>query len=114
MLYKAYDLIRRPYSSIFSFELQRYLERNYFYASREDIDSILRRSDHDADTALNYEEFKELIFGVAPFNQPSRAEKSPERKPKVNEEADGPNSEFNSPTPLKRNKKPEQEESQTK
>ena len=41
-------------------DLITYLERNSFFPRREDIEAILRRSDHDANRTINYQEFCEI------------------------------------------------------
>ena len=42
-------------------DLYSYLEQNGFYPRREDVESILRRVDHNADEAIDYVEFCEMV-----------------------------------------------------
>lgn len=42
-------------------ELTCFLERNGFYPRREDIESILRRIDHDGNQRIGYNEYCELV-----------------------------------------------------
>jgi hypothetical protein len=57
---RVFDEIARGYHMIGMPELIAYLERNGFYPRREDIESILRRLDHDANRMISYEEYCEL------------------------------------------------------
>jgi len=56
----TFDEISRGYHSIGMPELITYLEKNGFYARREDIEAILRRCDHDANRMISYGEFCHL------------------------------------------------------
>jgi hypothetical protein len=42
-------------------DLIQFCEQNGFYPRTDDLESILRRCDHDADRALNQDEFFELV-----------------------------------------------------
>jgi Ca2+-binding EF-hand superfamily protein len=42
-------------------DLIYFLENNGFYPRTEDLEAILRRCDHDADRAFNFEEFCEIV-----------------------------------------------------
>lgn len=57
---RTFDQIARGYHSIAVPDLQFYLEKNGFYARRDDIEAILRRLDHDANRMISYSEFCEL------------------------------------------------------
>jgi len=57
---RTFDTIARGYHSISVPDLIFYLERNGFYARRDDIEAILRRLDHDANRMISYTEFCEL------------------------------------------------------
>ena len=54
-------------------ELISYLEKNGFYPRREDIESILRRLDHDANRMISYEEYCELASITDTSRRPSDA-----------------------------------------
>jgi hypothetical protein len=43
--------------------LVAFLEANGFYPRRDDLESILRRCDHDANQNINFEEFVEISSG---------------------------------------------------
>lgn len=55
-------------------DLIAFMEKNGFFARREDVEAILRRLDHDANKMLSYEEFCEVV-GVEQA-QESAAEES--------------------------------------
>jgi Ca2+-binding EF-hand superfamily protein len=57
---RAFDNISRGMSQISVGDLTYFLERNGFYPRREDIESILRRLDHNGDQSLSYVDFCEL------------------------------------------------------
>lgn len=42
-------------------DLIQYCEQNGFYPRTDDLEAILRRCDHDADRALTFDEFCELV-----------------------------------------------------
>lgn len=50
-------------------DLILYLESNGFHPRTEDLESILRRCDHDADRALSFEEFCEVIEVAPELNE---------------------------------------------
>lgn len=56
-----FDAVARGYSSITMSDLTYFCERNGFYPRREDIESILRRLDHDANKMLSFDEFCEAV-----------------------------------------------------
>jgi len=70
---KVFDEIARGYHMIGMPELISYLERNGFYPRREDIESILRRLDHDANRMISYEEYCELASITDTSRRPSDA-----------------------------------------
>jgi hypothetical protein len=58
--HKTFNDISRGLPYISMSDLIHYLEQNGFYPRTEDLEAILRRCDHDADRALNFEEFCEV------------------------------------------------------
>jgi len=58
--HKAFNEISRGLPYISMSDLIHYLENFGFYPRTEDLEAILRRCDHDADRALNFEEFCEV------------------------------------------------------
>jgi Ca2+-binding EF-hand superfamily protein len=42
-------------------DLIQFLDQQGFYAKTEDLEAILRRCDHDADRAISFEEFAEIL-----------------------------------------------------
>jgi len=50
-----------------------FCEQNGFYPRTDDLEAILRRCDHDADRALNQEEFFEIVE-LNPSQQPEEGE----------------------------------------
>ena len=63
---RAFDTIANGYQSIGMPDLIFYLERNGFFARREDVEAILRRCDHDANRSISYAEFCELADIAGP------------------------------------------------
>jgi hypothetical protein len=63
---RVFDEISRGHSKILIGPLTDYLEKNGFYPRKSDIESILRRIDHDADQAISYAEFCELTTVLDP------------------------------------------------
>jgi len=57
---KTFNDISRGLPYISMSDLIYFLENNGFYPRTEDLEAILRRCDHDADRALNFEEFCEV------------------------------------------------------
>jgi Ca2+-binding EF-hand superfamily protein len=57
-------------------DLLRFLERNGYYPRREDVESILRRIDHDANHLISYDEFCELTLVTDSLASPNSPEKT--------------------------------------
>jgi hypothetical protein len=55
-----------PYNShlIHLHDLIYFLENNGYYPTREDLEAILRRCDHDADRCFTLDEFQEVVQGL--------------------------------------------------
>ncbi len=60
-LMKTFNEVSKRKTSIGVQALIAYLKDNGFTPKTEDLESILRRCDHDADRILSYEEFTETI-----------------------------------------------------
>lgn len=58
---RAFNEISRGLTYISMSDLIYFLENNGFYPRTEDLEAILRRCDHDADRAFNFEEFCEIV-----------------------------------------------------
>lgn len=58
---RAFTDVSQGFSSINMSDLTQFCEKNGFYPRSDDLESILRRCDHDADRLLNQEEFYELV-----------------------------------------------------
>ena len=58
---KTFHSLSRGRLDISMQDLIMYLESNGFHPRTEDLESILRRCDHDADRALSFDEFCEVI-----------------------------------------------------
>ena len=59
--HKTFNEVSRGLSCIAMPDLIHFLEDNGFYPRIEDLEAILRRCDHDADSALSFTEFCEVI-----------------------------------------------------
>lgn len=58
---RAFNDISRGLTLINMSDLIQYCEQNGFYPRTDDLEAILRRCDHDADRALTFDEFCELV-----------------------------------------------------
>lgn len=59
--HKAFHEISRGLTYINMSDLIYFLEYNGFYPRTDDLEAILRRTDHDADRCLSFEEFSEVV-----------------------------------------------------
>ena len=59
--HKTFNEMSRGLSYIGMSDLIYFLENNGFYPRIEDLEAILRRCDHDADRALSFNEFCEVV-----------------------------------------------------
>ena len=66
---KTFHSLSRGQLAISMQDLIMYLEANGFHPRTEDLESILRRCDHDADRAFSFEEFCEVIEVAPELNE---------------------------------------------
>ena len=58
---RSFDAISRGFQNILMASLNDFLEQNNFNPTREEVEAILRRCDHDANRTISYDEFCELV-----------------------------------------------------
>ena len=57
----VFHLLSKGKTEIKMEDLIQFLDQQGFYAKTEDLEAILRRCDHDADRAISFEEFAEIL-----------------------------------------------------